>query len=163
MYNECVFSPDNLYRYVLIHQLDEANPSTKLLGFLGLNPSTADTTQLDNTLRRVRGYAAREGYGGFVMLNIFGFRATDPKDMYAAADPIGPDNDKWVLEWGKKCGKVVAGWGTHGNFMNRGLEICKLLKDVNLVCLKITADGSPSHPLYLKKDLPFIPYKHPKL
>jgi hypothetical protein len=59
--------------------------------------------------------------------------------------------------------KVVTAWGGHGAFVNRGLAVCKLLKGFDLVHLAKNADGSPSHPLYLKKDLPFIPYKHPKL
>lgn len=163
MNNQCVFSPDRLFRYSLIHQLDEANPSEKLLYFLGLNPSRADEIQLDNTLRRVRGYTAREGYGGFIMGNIFAFRATDPNDMYAAKDPIGPDNDYWLLEHAKRCGKVVCAWGGHGAYLDRGLAVAELLKDCELVCLKTNSDGSPAHPLYLKKDLPFISYKHPKL
>jgi hypothetical protein len=163
MNNECIFSPDRIYRYSLIHQLDEANPSDKLMFWVALNPSTADEIQLDNTLKRIRGFTAREGYGGFIMGNIFAFRATLPKDMYAAKDAIGPDNDKWLLENAKRCGKVVAAWGGHGDYLDRGLIVAKLLKDFNPVCLKTNSDGSPAHPLYLKKDLPFIPYKHPKL
>jgi len=101
---------------------------------------------LDPTLRRIRGYTEREGYGGFVMLNIFAFRATDPKNMYAAKDPVGPDNDRWLLEYAKRCGKVVAAWGGHGAFVNRGLAVCKLLQDFDLVHLAKNADGSPGHP-----------------
>jgi len=163
MNNECTFSGDRLHRYVLIHQLDELIPSDKLLFWIGLNPSTADEVKLDNTLRRVRGFTAREGYGGFIMGNIFGFRATDPKEMYAAKDPVGPDNDKWLLEMAKRSGKVVVAWGSHGASMNRGLAVCKLLKDFDLVCLATNADGTPKHPLYLRKDLPLLPYKHPLL
>lgn len=163
MNNECIFSPDRVYRYVLIHQMDETNPSEKLLFWIGLNPSTADEVQLDNTLRRVRGFTKREGYGGFIMANIFAFRATEPKDMYAAPDPVGPDNDKWLLEMAKRVGKVVAAWGSHGTFMDRGLAVCRLLKDFEIVCLATNANGTPKHPLYLRKDLPFIPYKHPAL
>jgi len=129
----------------------------------GLNPSTADETRLDPTLSRIRGYSLREGYDGFIMTNAFAFRATLPKNMYAATDPIGPDNDYWLLETAKLCGKVVVAWGTHGTFRDRGLAVCKLLKDHELVCLATNANGTPKHPLYLKKDLPFIPYKHPAL
>ena len=160
MLNKCIFSPDRVFRYVLVHQLDETNPSDHLLLWVGLNPSTADEIQLDNSLRRIRGFTEREGYRGFIMTNIFAFRATDPKDMYSAEDPVGADNDRWLLEMAKRCGKVVCAWGGHGTYLGRGLAVTRLLKDFDLVCLATNANGTPKHPLYLRKDLPFIPYSH---
>ena len=90
------------------------------------------------------------------MGNIFGFRATDPKVMKAAKDPIGPENNAWLLKLHDEADLTVAAWGNHGDFLNRGKEVVELIPD--LKCLKITDKGFPSHPLYLPKSLKPIPY-----
>jgi hypothetical protein len=66
---------------------------------IGLNPSTADHRKLDPTLRRVRNFAQKWGLGGFVMLNLFAYRATEPRDMKRAEDPVGPKNDRYIRGW----------------------------------------------------------------
>lgn len=158
MDNECVFSADRNHRYTLIHRPNPLFGSDRLLMWIGLNPSTADEKQLDPTLTRILGYSLREGYDGFIMTNLFAWRATEPKDMKASPDPIGPDNDRRLLECARRCGKVVAAWGSHGSFMERDVQVCALLKDFEMVCLSRNADGGPGHPLYLKKTLPFAPF-----
>ena len=90
------------------------------------------------------------------MGNIFGFRATDPKVMKAAKDPIGPDNNAWLLKLHDEADLTVGAWGNHGEFLNRGKEVVELISD--LKCLKITGKRFPSHPLYLPKSLKPIPY-----
>jgi len=83
------FSTDRVYRYALWRVWDAALPSFVVIG---LNPSTADETENDPTIRRCIGFAKREGCGGLVMLNLFAVRATDPRVMMAHPEPIGPDN-----------------------------------------------------------------------
>lgn len=83
--------------------------------FVGLNPSTADETQDDPTIRRCVGYAKRWNYGGLCMVNLFAFRATQPKDMMTAKDPIGPDNDRTLKTLSQGAGIVIAAWGKDGN------------------------------------------------
>ena len=82
------FSESRTHRYALWRIWEKGAP---MVMFVGLNPSTADETQDDPTIRRCIDFAKRWGYGGLYMLNIFAFRATNPKDMKAAADPVGPD------------------------------------------------------------------------
>ena len=94
--------------------------------WIGLNPSTADEQQLDPTLTRIRGFSEREGYDGFLMTNIFGFRATDPKVMRNTPDPVGPENDAALLEAAQRCDKVVAAWGAHGVHQDRALAAVEL-------------------------------------
>jgi len=158
MNNACVFSADRRHRYTLMHRPDPLFSEGRLLMWVGLNPSTADERQLDPTLTRILGYSLREGYAGFIMTNLFAWRATDPKDMKAASDPIGSDNDHWLLECARRCRKVVAAWGSHGSFRNRDAQVCELLRDFEVVCLARNADGAPGHPLYLKKTAPFAPF-----
>ena len=105
---QTIFSPCRRYRYTLWRAWDMFNPGYVM--FIGLNPSTADEVQDDPTIRRCIGYAKEWGYGAFCMTNIFAFRATDPRVMKAQADPVGPENDKWLTE----CAKGADSSSRHG-------------------------------------------------
>ena len=120
-----------------------------------LNPSTADETRLDPTVRRCVGYAMRWGYGGLVVGNIFAFRSTDPAGLRAAEDPVGPGNDAALVEMASRWGMVVCAWGGHGKFMGRGREVAKSVASEarELCALRLTASGDPGHPLYLPGNL----------
>lgn len=152
--NPCVFSPDRVYRYTLLHRWS-ALPGfgRKTVAWIGLNPSTADENQLDPTLRRIRGYSMAWGYDSFLMLNAFAFRATDPREMERAADPNGPENDAYLLAETAKVDLVVCAWGTHAALHDRQRQLLELLRDRPLHYLRLTKDGYPSHPLYLPKAL----------
>jgi len=152
-YMRAEFSPCRTWRYVLRRIW---NPHKFKLGFILLNPSTADEENDDPTIRRCIGYARDLGYGGIVLGNIFAFRATDPKDMMAADDPIGPDNDDALRRICAETGnEVICGWGSHGSYRQRGADVRLRLADegMRLRALKLTASGEPGHPLYLKADL----------
>jgi len=146
------FSIDRRHRYRLWREWD----STKGCAvFVGLNPSTADEKKNDPTVRRCVNYAKAWGYGRMVMLNIFSFRATDPKVMKAEPDPVGPDNDNAIIDVAKQSDLIVLCWGSHGGHLDRGRQVAMLLaaKDMEMYCFGITAAGHPKHPLYLKKSL----------
>ncbi|MCR6656636.1 MAG: DUF1643 domain-containing protein [Opitutus sp.] len=153
MNNECIFSPCRAYRYSLVHEIAPALPRRRAM-WIGLNPSTADESQLDPTLRRIRDFTTTWGYNGFVMTNLFAFRATDPKVMKAQPDPVGIENDRVLIETAKSCDLIVAAWGAHGSHMDRASAVLKLLQGLNVHCLGITQEGHPRHPLYLKRATP---------
>lgn len=156
MHRGAVFSSCRKWRYALGRIWDKDRPYAV---FIGLNPSTADEVEDDPTIRRCIRYAYDWGYGGVHMLNIFAFRATDPRDMKAAADPVGNYNDTYLLNYATRpnTGVVVAAWGAHGTFMDREKTVKELIQPLH--CLSITKDGHPGHPLYLKKDLKPVLYK----
>jgi len=157
MPNECVFSTDRLHRYTLIHRWDELLNPDHGIAWICLNPSTADEHQLDPTLRRIRDFSATWGYSFFVMLNAFAWRATDPADMKTAADPIGPDNDKWIMHWSNKVDRIMLGWGEHGAHQGRDQQVLALLDHRKTFCLERNASGQPKHPLYVaKKNQPLL-------
>lgn len=143
------FSPCRLYRYSLWRCWGPA--SGRYVMFVGLNPSTADELLNDPTIRRCIAYARSWGYAGLCMANIFAFRATQPADMKACLDPIGPENDRYLLRLFQLAGVVVAAWGTDGAHLSRGEAVNALLPKLH--CLKRTKDGHPGHPLYLRKSL----------
>lgn len=128
----------------------------RMVMFIGLNPSTADETTDDPTIRRCIGFAKRWGYGGIWMTNLFALRATDPKVMLAHPEPVGPENDERLLHWYSRSNLVIAAWGQHGKHRGRARQILKKLRD--LYCLGRTRDGHPRHPLYVKGDTEPIPF-----
>lgn len=149
MHNECVFSNDRRHRYTLIHRWDELLNPDHGVAWICLNPSTADEHQLDPTLRRIRDFSATWGYSYFVMLNLFAWRATQPADMKAAADPVGPDNDRWISHWSRRVDRVMLGWGEHGAHNDRATQVLALLDRNKTYCLERNASGQPKHPLYV--------------
>lgn len=119
--------------------------------FVGLNPSTADETQDDPTIRRCVAYAKAWGFDGLLMGNLFAFRATDPEAMLKCADPVGEDTDSWLRIMAKEAGIVIAAWGALGGHRGRDQDVRSLMSELHY--LKLTANGQPGHPLYLRKDL----------
>jgi len=152
------FSPCRTWRYALWRiWANQTNPEGlgRYVAFIGLNPSTADETANDPTVTRCVNYARAWGYDGLYMLNIFAYRATDPKDMRAAADPIGPHNDNAIMMTCSMMELVVAAWGTYGEYRNRAKHVEQLLLEYKrqVHCLGVTKHGYPRHPLYVRKDL----------
>ena len=148
--NECIFSEDRRHRYTLRHVWDERLPPAMVIG---LNPSTADEQKLDPTLRRVRGLLKADGFGSFVMTNLFAFRATDPKSMMCTDDRIGPANDSILRSVASEVllaqGRIIAAWGIHGSWKDRDKEVVRLLSPAELWVWELTDAGQPRHPLYL--------------
>lgn len=149
--NACQFSPCRRYRYSLEHVIDPLLNTGRVM-WIGLNPSTADEQKLDPTLRRIRAFTQAWGYSAFVMTNLFAFRATDPKDMKATADPIGEDNELMLqlIAENPATKLIIAAWGTHGDFNNRAMmTMGGPLRGAELHCLEETKHGHPKHPLYV--------------
>jgi len=152
-----VFSNDRVYRYVLFRSW---GPDGQTIAFIGLNPSTADETKNDPTVSRCINYAKRWGFQSMHMLNIFAFRATDPKAMLRATDPVGDCNDEWIENVCKDAHMIVLCWGQHGHYLDRGKEVMESLRKLGkpLHYLKACKNGMPGHPLYLPADLKPKPY-----
>lgn len=144
-----VISPDQQYRYNLWRIWKTGKPFAL---FIGLNPSTADHTVDDPTVRRCKQFAFDWGYGGFHIVNLFGMRATKPTDMKKHPNPMGYDNDAYLRGTAEKAGIIVAAWGANGGFLDGDKRVLSLLSDYHLVCLGKTKTGHPRHPLYIKSN-----------
>jgi len=146
------FSPCRRWRYLLWRRWDAAKP---VANFLMLNPSTADEVKLDPTCSRARDYAERWGFGSLYVTNVFAWRATDPDDMKAAKDPVGPDNDAAIVKAAADSALVVCAWGNHGTHRERSRKILQILRQENIAlhALRVNANGEPAHPLYLPGSL----------
>ena len=155
---DTTFSACRLYRYLWKYAW---NPKLPPLVIIGLNPSTADEKRKDPTVTRGTNFGAAWGYGALWMMNLFAYRATDPRVMKAAGNPIGPENNEWLIT---ACGdavhnlggRVLAAWGNHGTHLNRSRDVVQLLSQnarVTLWALRLTKASQPQHPLYLPADL----------
>lgn len=145
-----VLSPCRRYRWSLTRTWDQGEMNSERVMFVGLNPSTADETEDDATIRKCMSFAKSWGYTGLVMTNLFAYRATEPKDMLKAGDPVGLANNAHLLREANFASLLVAAWGTHGGHLARNAAVRELLP--NLHHLGLTKDGHPRHPLYLKGD-----------
>lgn len=126
--------------------------------FVALNPSTADEDIDDPTIRRCRGFAKAWGASGFIVANLFAYRATFPRDLIEYNDPVGKDNDNWLHECSRTARLTVVCWGNHGSHMNRAQAVIQLLR--HPYALKINKSGEPCHPLYLPANLMPFPFRH---
>lgn len=146
--SRAVYSDCENYRYSLGRIWNTTG--TQVL-FVMLNPSTATEVQNDPTVERCERRARALGYGGFCVTNIFAWRATDPRDMRAAVDPVGPENDVVLTDRAKQADHIIAAWGTHGAHMDRGIMVANMLRLLGkpLFHLGLSKAGHPKHPLYL--------------
>ena len=105
----------------------------------------------DPTVERCERRARALGFGAFRVTNIFAFRATDPRVMRAAADPVGPGNDAAIADSAPWADRIVCAWGSHGAHLDRGPQVAALLRATGrpLFHLGLTLHGHPKHPLYI--------------
>lgn len=150
------FSPDRVWRYWLKRVWD---PALELLCVIALNPSTADEKVNDPTIAKLIEFAKLWGYGGLMMMNLFGYRATDPDDMHAYAkaggDAVGAENDETIIAQ-TKGRTVLCAWGADPMALGRDVHVYKLIADRKLICLGTNKGGSPKHPLYLAYTTPTV-------
>ena len=148
------FSACRNYRFTLWRVWGDAS---NYVQFIGLNPSTADETNDDATIRRCRNFAKSWGFGAMCMTNLFAFRATDPNVMKKAQNPVGEENDEWLLKIAGSAKLIVAAWGNHGNHLGRDAKVIKLLNRP-LHCFEVSKQNQPKHPVRLRSDLKPILY-----
>lgn len=146
-------------RYFLTRVWDESLP---MMLWIMLNPSIADADLDDPTIRRCIGFAKSWGYGGFMVVNLFSKIATDPEDLQKP--PLEPTDDlgtrilvSMIEQFKDRL--IVCAWGTnvlkvHGYRAWGGWVVGTIrLKGGTPTALKLSKDGIPCHPLYLKGDL----------
>jgi len=166
--NTAIISECGKYRYRLSRQWDGGH---KPCLFIMLNPSTADADKDDPTIRRCINFAKSWGRNELIVVNLFAYRATSPKDMMAADDPVGPENMQHVKEaadyvmhgcelFPDGVGPIVCAWGAHGTYMGQDQTVLGWLEDVcaTPLAMALTKDGQPRHPLYLGAHLRAVPY-----
>ena len=156
MQKNAVLSECRQYRYFLYRIWNE---KAARLAVVGLNPSTADEDHDDATVRQCMAYARRWGMGGLYMLNLFGWRATDPRALLKAVDPVGEENDTHLLTYCLDADLILAAWGVGGGLLDRDRAVLRLLDGLDVMCLGTTKEGYPRHPLRNKLTLKPVKYE----
>lgn len=152
-------SADGQYRYRLWRGVGGVNPE-RTVAFVMLNPSTADAMLDDPTIRKCMGFARRWDFGRIEVVNLFAWRATNPKDLPTVADPVGAENNRTIVERCLAADWVIAAWGTDKFAQARAREVTRTLtcNGIHLRCLKTSKDGHPWHPLYVPYETMPITY-----
>ncbi len=161
MERDAIVDASGLYRYWLERRWDAALP---ILGFVMLNPSTADAWVDDPTIRRCLGFAQQWGFGSLVVTNLFAYRATRPADLWAAVDPVGTDNDRYLVQMAQQVQRIVVAWGNLGQWGDRAHHVNALLNPNGgrvLYTLGLTQRQQPRHPLYSPKATKLIRWASP--
>jgi hypothetical protein len=148
------FSDCKKYRYALWRIWDESKP---LVMFIGLNPSTANETADDPTIRRVKSIANNLGYGGVYMMNCFPYVSTDPQQLYDCAKNI--HNEAYLKEIAAICKDVIFAWGNFEVARKLGVDYILSQWFPNAKALQINKNGSPKHPLYVKSNIQPVKFK----
>lgn len=149
-------SPCGKYRYWLSREWDAA---LSALPFVMLNPSTADASTDDPTIRRCIGFARREGCGGIIVANVFACRAISPRALADTPAPMGAKNYETLVRIAQTAQTpIVCAWGAHAG--SAGGYTAGVLRDhgARLVCLGKTNGGAPRHPLYVKAGQALEPF-----
>lgn len=145
------FSACRKYRYVLWRGWDTSD--CEYLMVIGVNPSIANEADDDPTVTACLRVAKELGFGALCMVNLFAWVDTYPGQMRKAAAPVGPENDRWLLECARDAGLILAAWGRHGTHLDRDEDLMRLLQEYDVHHLKLNNDFTPHHPLYLKKGI----------
>ncbi len=130
--------------------------------YIGVNPSRADATHNDPTIRKLIGFAPGLGVGHWMVGNVFAYAATDIAALRTCDDPIGPANARHLRAMLAEADLVVIGWGTLGKLPaalrgehRRILRMAARLA-CDLRCWGVTMDGQPKHPLMLAYATPLM-------
>lgn len=128
--------------------------------YVMLNPSTADHQQDDATIRRCTGFAQAEGFGALEVVNLFAFRTPHPAALKYAGFPVGPDNDRHIVEACQAAERVCLAWGAQNDAQQRVQVVLPLIRSTNLepYCLAITRSGFPAHPVRLPSSSRMHPF-----
>jgi len=159
-------SEDEVYRYELARWWNPMPSGRVPMSdvWIMLNPSTADATEDDPTIRRCISFSQGWGSDGLRVVNLFALRSTDPGVLEHHDDPIGRHNDHAIRQAVHLArdsgGRVIAGWGAHPFAVSRAHDVARMLYS-SLECLGLTKTGAPRHPLYVKGTTEPTPWTPP--
>ncbi len=157
-HRSAVISADGLYRYELTRRWDTGRQGVL---WVMLNPSRADADVDDQTVRRCVSFTRREGFDHLKIVNLYGLRATNPKELAIHPDPVGQLNFGYLtraLRNQRAYPLVVAAWGASTG------PRCMFIPRPSgrgYHCLGTTKGGWPRHPSRLADSTPLEPWTMP--
>lgn len=158
-----ILSACGTYRYRLEREV-QARGLT--FAYFGINPSTADASLDDATVRKWRDFTQRNGGRRFIVGNVFAFRSTDVKRL-AAHTTLSAQGPEWEDHFNQICADadvLVPCWGAAGKIPAhlRG-ELANVMARLQangmmVMTFGVTACGQPKHPLMLSYDTTLVPW-----
>lgn len=163
--SSAIISACGKYRY----RLERLGPGEGNTVVIMINPSTADAETDDATIRKLKGFGQRNGWGRIIVGNLFAYRATDVKELGKVEDPVGPDNDWYLSQMFKEADRVVFAWGPPKSKLPKHLRsrwedvllLCDLRRITPLSIGEPAMCGHPKHPLMLSYSLPIQKWPAP--
>jgi hypothetical protein len=159
-----IISPCGAYRYRL--ERDLGSPGLGSTAVIMVNPSTADATANDATIRKLIGFSTRNDWGRIIVGNLFALRATDVRELGKVADPVGPLNDHHLNVIFQQVDRVVFAWGPvtkqPKQHRARWRHVARMATSLGHTPLSIGAPakcGQPRHPLMLAYAEPIQDWK----
>lgn len=150
------------YRYIL------ATRGKNPLICIGINPSTAEPDNLDNTLKSVERIAYGNGFDSIIMFNVYAQRATDPDAMEQTCNVQLHRQNLEAFRYALSLSEKPAVWAAWGTIVEKRAYLADCLRDMLAVGQQygarwycagaVSKKGHPHHPLYLKKDEPIKPF-----
>lgn len=142
-------------------RLDRTVAETGLVfAYFGVNGSTATGDEDDATVRKWNGFTIRNGGARYITGNAFGYRATDVRELAKCADPVGPENDRYLAEIIAEADVLVPCWGNRDKVPERLRHRFNVVTRMIFAAEKpvkvfgLTQSGDPKHPLMLGYDTP---------
>lgn len=162
-----IISDCGLYRYRLEREVCPAYEGSKVFAFFGVNPSTADATLDDATVRKWRGFTLRNGGHRFIVGNVFSYRATDVRELASVPFQMGVQHFQHLQLIAQEADVLVPCWGAstklpkhlRGHCDDLAGWLFKFGKPV--MHFGLTACGQPKHPLMLGYDTPLTEWAQP--
>jgi len=156
------FDVTGQYRYRLGRQWDPSGPG---LVIIMLNPSQADATGDDPTIRRCMGLAQYWGFGAITVVNLFAYCTAYPRQLKQVNNPIGANNNAVLVEAAATGEAILMAWGNWGDLHRRGAAVLDLLAPFRSQwhCLEHNRSGHPRHPLYVRRDAGLRPWPEHRL
>ena len=150
------------YRYILGTR--GRNP----LICIGINPSTAEPDNLDNTLKSVERIALGNGFDSFIMFNVYAQRATNPNGMEKRCNEKLHRENLEAFRYVLSISGNPTVWAAWGAIIEKRAYLPECVRDMaavgeeygaRWVCAgAITKKGHPHHPLYLRRDEKIKPF-----
>lgn len=153
-----IFSRCQRYRYLLWRTWEPGSPFVTIIG---LNPSRADASYNDPTIRRCQQFAVDWGFGGVYVVNLFAYRSPYPEKLRKYYQPVGPENDWYIQQAIRDAGRTLVAWGNDGHWRRRDRKVLSWVHEP--WCLKQNKTGQPAHPLYQPASAKMIPFDKDKL
>jgi len=160
--SSAIFNRDRTRRHLLVRDIADKGP---VVGFFGVNASTADEEQEDQTTRKWNGFSERNGFSRYMVANPFDLIATDVNELWAHPMPCSRANPRYIRRVLDEAEILIPCWGNRGKLPKQLWPKLEELKQMIFATMKpvlifgLTQSGDPKHPLMLGYDTPLVEWK----